>query len=375
MMLEINRAEGCWLYGPDGERWLDLISGVSVSNTGHSNKIVVEAVRSQVADYMHLMVYGELIQGPQVEYAALLSSLLPDPLDNVFFVNSGSEAVEGAIKLARRYTGRSGIISFRNGYHGSTTGALSIQGSEVYKSAFRPLMPDVMLLDFNSTDQLSLITESTAAVIIEPVQGEGGVRLPSAGYLEKVRERCTETGALLVFDEIQTGFGRIGSLFATIKYGVVPDILLLAKALGGGMPLGAFISSNQIMSALTNNPVLGHITTFGGHPVSCAAGMAALSYLIDKNLAASATVRGDRIRSSLYHPLIKEVRGEGLFFAVELTDSSLVPRFIRKSPGNGILVDYFLFCDSAFRIAPPLIITDSEIDYACESIHKTLDSL
>jgi acetylornithine/succinyldiaminopimelate/putrescine aminotransferase len=188
------------------------------------------------------------------------------------------------------------------------------------------------------------------------VQGEGGVRLPSAGYLEKVRERCTETGALLVFDEIQTGFGRIGSLFATIKYGVVPDILLLAKALGGGMPLGAFISSNQIMSALTNNPVLGHITTFGGHPVSCAAGMAALSYLIDKNLAASATVRGDRIRSSLYHPLIKEVRGEGLFFAVELTDSSLVPRFIRKSPGNGILVDYFLFCDSAFRIAPPLII-------------------
>lgn len=375
MMLEINRAEGCWLYGPDGERWLDLISGVSVSNAGHSNKIVVEAVRSQVADYMHLMVYGELIQGPQVEYAALLSSLLPDPLDNVFFVNSGSEAVEGAIKLARRYTGRSGIISFRNGYHGSTTGALSIQGSEVYKSAFRPLMPDVMLLDFNSIDQLSLITESTAAVIIEPVQGEGGVRLPSAGYLERVRERCTETGALLVFDEIQTGFGRIGSLFATIKYGVVPDILLLAKALGGGMPLGAFISSNQIMSALTNNPVLGHITTFGGHPVSCAAGMAALSYLIDKNLAASATVRGDRIRSSLYHPLIKEVRGEGLFFAVELTDSSLVPRFIRKSPGNGILVDYFLFCDSAFRIAPPLIITDCEIDYACESIHKTLDSL
>lgn len=375
MMLEIKRAEGCWLYGPDGERWLDLISGVSVSNAGHSNKQVVEAVKNQVSDYMHLMVYGELIQGPQVEYAALLSSLLPDPLDNVYFVNSGSEAVEGAIKLARRYTGRSGIVSFTNGYHGSTTGALSIQGSEIYKSAFRPLMPDVMLLDFNSIDQLSLITESTAAVIIEPVQGEGGVRLPSEGYLKRLRERCNDTGALLVFDEIQTGFGRIGSLFATIKYGVVPDILLLAKALGGGMPLGAFISSGHIMSTLTNNPVLGHITTFGGHPVSCAAGMSSLRYILDNRLADSATARGKRIMASLDHPLIKEVRGEGLFFAVELTDSSLVPRFIKKSPENGILVDYFLFCDSAFRIAPPLIITDKEIDYACESIHKTLDSL
>lgn len=375
MMLEIKRAEGCWLYGPDGERWLDLISGVSVSNAGHSNKQVVEAVKNQVSDYMHLMVYGELIQGPQVEYAALLSSLLPDPLDNVYFVNSGSEAVEGAIKLARRYTGRSGIVSFTNGYHGSTTGALSIQGSEIYKSAFRPLMPDVMLLDFNSIDQLSLITESTAAVIIEPVQGEGGVRLPSEGYLKRLRERCNDTGALLVFDEIQTGFGRIGSLFATIKYGVVPDILLLAKALGGGMPLGAFISSGHIMSTLTNNPVLGHITTFGGHPVSCAAGMSSLRYILDNRLADSATARGKRIMASLDHPLIKEVRGEGLFFAVELTDSSLVPRFIKKSPENGILVDYFLFCDTAFRIAPPLIITDKEIDYACESIHKTLDSL
>lgn len=375
MMLEVQRAEGCWLYGPSGKKWLDLISGVSVSNSGHSNPLIVEAVKNQVSDYMHLMVYGELIQGPQVEYAALLTSLLPDPLDVVFFVNSGSEAVEGAIKLARRYTGRSGIVSFRNGYHGSTTGALSIQGSEVYKSAFRPLMPDVMLLDFNSTDQLSLITESTAAVVIEPVQGEGGVRLPSEGYLEKLRERCNETGALLVFDEIQTGFGRIGSPFATIKYGVVPDILLLAKALGGGMPLGAFISSGHIMSSLTNNPVLGHITTFGGHPVSCAAGLASLNFLLDKKLADSATARGERIMASLNHPLIKEVRGEGLFFAVELTDSSLVPRFIRKSPENGILVDYFLFCDSAFRIAPPLIITDKEIDYACESIHKTLDSL
>ncbi|MCA1756561.1 MAG: aspartate aminotransferase family protein [Bacteroidales bacterium] len=375
MMLEVQRAEGCWLYGPAGERWLDLISGVSVSNAGHSNPHIVDAVRKQASDYMHLMVYGELIQGPQVEYAALLTSLLPDPLKVVYFVNSGSEAVEGAIKLARRYTGRSGIISFRNGYHGSTMGALSIQGSEVYKSAFRPLMPDVMLLDFNSTDQLSLITELTAAVVIEPVQGEGGVRLPSEGYLEKLRERCNKTGALLVFDEIQTGFGRIGSLFATTKYGVVPDIILLAKALGGGMPLGAFISSGAVMSTLTNNPALGHITTFGGHPVSCAAGMASLNYLLDKNLAESATARGERIKASLDHPMIREIRGEGLFFAVELTDSSLVPRFIRKSPGNGILVDYFLFCDSAFRIAPPLIITDKEIDYACESIHKTLDSL
>lgn len=375
MMLEIERAEGCWLYGPGGERWLDLISGVSVSNTGHSNPRVVEAVSKQAADYMHLMVYGEMVQEPQVEYAALLTSLLPDLLDVVYFVNSGSEAVEGAIKLARRFTGRSEIISFRNGYHGSTTGALSIQGSEVYKSAFRPLMPATRLLDFNSADQLSLISESTAAVVIEPVQGEGGVRLPSKDYLEKLRIRCNKMGALLVFDEIQTGFGRTGSLFATIGYGVVPDIILLAKALGGGMPLGAFISSRAIMTTLTSNPALGHITTFGGHPVCCAAGLASLKYILDNKLVDTASARGQRIKSSLNHSLIKEVRGEGLFFAVELTESTLVPRFIKQSPQNGILVDYFLFCESAFRIAPPLIITDEEIDYACDSIHKTLDLL
>ena len=375
MLLEIERAEGCWLYGPGGERWLDLISGVSVSNSGHSNPRVVEAVSNQAADYMHLMVYGEMVQGPQVEYAALLASLLPDPLDVVYFVNSGSEAVEGAIKLARRFTGRSEIISFRNGYHGSTTGALSIQGSEVYKSVFRPLMPATRLLDFNNPDQLSLISESTAAVVIEPVQGEGGVRLSNKEYLEKLRIRCNETGALLIFDEIQTGFGRTGSLFSTIGYGVVPDIILLAKALGGGMPLGAFISSRSIMTTLTSNPVLGHITTFGGHPVCCAAGMASLKYILDNKLVDTASARGQKIKSSLNHPLIKEVRGVGLFFAVELIDSALIPRFIKQSPKHGILVDYFLFCDSAFRIAPPLIITDEEIDYACDSIHKTLNSL
>ena len=375
MMLEIERAAGCWLYGPGGERWLDLISGVSVSNTGHSNPRIVEAVSKQAADYMHLMVYGEMVQEPQVEYAALLTSLLPDPLDVVYFVNSGSEAVEGAIKLARRFTGRSEIISFRNGYHGSTTGALSIQGSEVYKSAFRPLMPATRLLDFNNADQLSLISESTAAVVIEPVQGEGGVRLPNEDYLKKLRVRCSKMGALLIFDEIQTGFGRTGSLFATIGYGVVPDIILLAKALGGGMPLGAFISSRAIMTALTSNPALGHITTFGGHPVCCAAGMASLKYILDNKLVDTASARGQRIKSSLNHPLIKEVRGEGLFFAVELTESTLVPRFIKQSPQNGILVDYFLFCESAFRIAPPLIITNEEIDYACDAIHKTLDLL
>jgi acetylornithine/succinyldiaminopimelate/putrescine aminotransferase len=374
-MLEIERAEGVWLFDTDGGKYLDLISGVSVSNIGHRHKKVVEAIRNQTERYLHLMVYGEIVQSPQVEYAADLVKLLPDTLSSVYFVNSGSEAVEGAIKLAKRFTGRPGVVAFKNGYHGSTIGALSIQGDEKYKSAFRPLMPSVDFAIFNNPESLDIIDYNTAAVVIEPVQGEGGVILPENGFLKLVRERCDETGSLLIFDEIQTGFGRVGTLFAIDKYGVKPDILLLAKALGGGMPLGAFISSYEIMSSLSNNPILGHITTFGGHPVSCAAGHAALKVVLSEKLHQVANKSGERFKSKLKHPLIKTVRGEGLFIAVELVSEELIHLFIRKGIKNGLLLDYFLFNSLAFRIAPPLNITDKEIDFASEIILKTLDQL
>ena len=286
-MLEIERAEGVFMYGPSGEKYLDLISGVSVSNTGHRHPRVVQAVKEQVDAYMHLMVYGEIIQSPQVKYAEYLAGFLPASLGCVYFVNSGSEAVEGALKLAKRFTGRSKIISFENSYHGSTHGALSIQGSEEYRNAFRPLLPDTFRIRFNDADSLSIIDKKTACVIIEPVQGEGGVIFPENGFLELVRQKCTETNSLLIFDEIQTGFGRTGHMFAIDRFKVVPDILLLAKALGGGMPLGAFISSGEIMSSLMSKPPLGHITTFGGHPVCCAAGLASMKVLTEEKLIES----------------------------------------------------------------------------------------
>lgn len=375
MMLEIDRSEGSWLYASDGQRYLDLISGVSVSNIGHRHPAVIEAIRSQTDKYLHLMVYGEIVQSPQVRYASALAEVLPPNLSVIYFVNSGSEAVEGAIKLARRYSGRSEIISFRNGYHGSTMGALSIQGSEKFKSAFRPLIPETLTIRFNEPGSLSLISEKTAAVVVEPVQGEGGVVLPEGGFLNLLRERCDETGALLVFDEIQTGFGRLGDLFAINKYGVIPDILLLAKALGGGMPLGAFISSVDIMSTLAENPVLGHITTFGGHPVSCAAGHAALKIILEEQLHLKAADKGDQFRRCLNHKLIRNIRGEGLFLAVQLARPELVPDFIRMGIKNGLVLDYFLFCDDSFRIAPPLTISSEEISYACDIILSTLDQL
>ena len=285
LMLEIERAEGVFMYGSDGRKYLDLISGVSVSNTGHCHPDVVKAVSDQAGTYMHLMVYGEIIQSPQVKYAGKLISLLPEKLDNCYFVNSGSEAVEGALKLAKRYTGRSRIISFRNAYHGSTHGALSIQGSEYYRNAFRPLLPDTFQIPFNNFEALDAIDEHCACVIIEPVQGEGGVIWPVKGFPEKIRNRCTENGTLLIYDEIQTGFGRLGSMFAIDRFGVVPDIIVLAKALGGGMPLGAFVSSREIMLSIASLPSLGHITTFGGHPVSCAAGLASLNVILKEKLA------------------------------------------------------------------------------------------
>jgi len=375
LLLEIEKAEGIWLFGTDGKKYLDLISGVSVSNTGHRHPKVIDAAKGQIDSYMHLMVYGELIQSPQVRYAEKLASILPKDLDTCYFVNSGSEAVEGGLKLAKRYTGRSRIISFRNAYHGSTHGALSVQGNEFFKNSFRPLLPDTHLVDFNDNDILNQIDSATACVLIEPVQAEGGVIFPDEGYLQKIRKRCDETGALLIFDEIQTGFGRIGHLFAINRFGVAPDILLLAKALGGGMPLGAFISSSEIMSSLTLNPVLGHITTFGGHPVCCAAGLASLEVIIEEGLVENCRKRSDLFKHRLDHPSIKSIRGEGLLLAVQLTDPKYVKSIVAKAPEYGLILDYFLFCNDAFRIAPPLIIGEEEAEYACSRIIKMLDAI
>jgi len=373
MMLEIVRAEGVFMYGPSGEKYIDLISGVSVSNTGHHHPAVVRAVKDQADAYMHLMVYGEIIQSPQVSYAEYLSHFLPPSLQCTYFVNSGSEAVEGALKLAKRYTGRSKIISFKNSYHGSTHGALSIQGSEFYRNAFRPLLPDTFQAEFNNPESLDIIDDHTACVIIEPIQGEGGVITPENGFLDLVREKCSRTKALLIFDEIQTGFGRTGTMFAIDRYKVIPDILLLAKALGGGMPLGAFISSGEIMSALVSSPPLGHITTFGGHPVCCAAGLAAMKVLTDDNLTGSCDDKSLLFKKLLNHDLIREVRGEGLLLAVGLPDPAYVRYVIAAAPRFGLVLDYFLFCESAFRIAPPLVINEDEIRWACSRLLQLLD--
>jgi acetylornithine/N-succinyldiaminopimelate aminotransferase len=373
MMLEIVRADGIYMYGPDGEKYIDLISGVSVSNTGHNHPEVIGAIKRQVDSFTHLMVYGELILNPQVQFASHLAEILPGGLNACYFVNSGSEAVEGAMKLAKRFTGRKRIVSFRNSYHGSTHGALSIQGSETYRNAFRPLLPETYQIDFNDANSLEIIDEKTACVIVEPIQGEAGVVVPVNNFLDILRKRCDATGSLLIFDESQTGFGRTGYMFACDRYKVVPDIILLAKALGGGMPLGAFISTNEIMSSLSYKPVLGHITTFGGHPVSCAAGDAALGVIIREKLAEKSGIKSDIFKSLLKHQLIIEVRGEGLLLAIRLTDPIYVPYIVSNAHRFGLLIDFFLFCDNALRLAPPLIITEEEISFACTLLLKLLD--
>lgn len=375
IMLEIDRAEGVYMISRDGKKYIDLISGISVSNLGHSHPAVVQAIQDQVAKHMHLMVYGEYIQSPQVKYASLLTQQLPNTLDNVYFVNSGSEAIEGALKLAKRYTGRSEVVAFKNAYHGSTHGALSVMGNEEFKNSFRPLVPGVRFLEFNNLIDIEKITESTACVLIEPIQGEGGIILPIKGYLQKLRQKCDDVGALLIFDEIQTGFGRTGSLFAFQYFDVVPDVFTIAKAMGGGLPIGAFVSSQEIMSVFKSNPTLGHITTFGGHPVSCAAALASLSTLLDEKIIESIPEKEKLLRALLIHDKIKEIRGIGLFFAVDLGDSELVQRLIQKLLKGGIVVDWFLFDSKSIRIAPPLIISKEQINTACNKIIKALDSI
>lgn len=376
MLVDVERADGVYLYQSDGKRYFDLVSGVSVSNVGHGNAKVIAAVQNQAASYMHTMVYGETVMRPQVEYAELICRYLPSKLDSVYFVCSGAEAIEGAIKLARRATSRTEIISMRSAYHGSTTGALALQWQQDYKTAFRPLMPDCRQIRFNDFNDLAFITSRTACVMAEVVQGEAGIRLPKQGYLAALRARCTEVGAMLVLDEIQTGFGRCGAIFAHAAHGIEPDIICLAKALGGGMPLGAFISSREVISTLSHDPALGHISTFAGHPVCCAAGAAAMGYILENDLVTNAAAAGALFEKLLIgHPAVVEIRRAGLLMAVELGSAEKLYAVMAEFNRVGIMSDWFLFCDTAFRISPPLIITEDQVREVCAVITEALNSL
>ena len=375
MLFEVERAEGIYLYDKTGKEYIDLCSGVSVSNLGHRNQKVVQAVKNQLDKYMHTMVYGEYIQAPQIKFAKLLTANLPSQLSSVYYTNSGSEATEGALKLAKRFTGRSEIISMKNSYHGSTHGALSVLGDEYFKRAFRPLLPDIRFIEFNNQAHLQQITEKTACIILEPIQSEAGVVLPTNNYLSKLRERCTQTGTLLIFDEVQTGFGRTGHLFAFQKYNIIPDILTIAKSMGGGLPLGAFVSSKEIMETLKSNPMLGHITTFGGHPVSCAAAHASLDVLLSENIIPKVVEKGNIFKQNLNNSKIKSIKGEGLLLSVELADKQQVIKFIEKAVEIGLLTDIFLFAQNKFRVGPPLVITKDEIIKTCKLIDKVLNSV
>lgn len=372
LALEIEKAEGLYLYDSSGKKYMDLISGISVSNVGHRHPAVVKAIKDQLDKYMHLMVYGEYIQAPQVQLAKELATHLPDKLSSVYFVNSGSEAIEGAMKLAKRYTGRTEIISFKNAYHGSTQGSLSIMGSEEFKNAYRPLLPDTKLIRFNCEADLVEISERTACVIIETIQGEAGAVVPADDYLQKLKYKCEQEGVLLVVDEIQCGFGRTGKLFAFEHYGITPDILCLAKGMGGGMPIGAFISSNEIMYSLSHDPILGHITTFGGHPVSCAAGLATLSTLISERLIEKVEAKEKLFKELLVHPKIKSVNGKGLLLSVSFESYEENKRIIDHCIEKGLITDWFLFNAHSMRIAPPLTITFDEIRWACGVILSSI---
>jgi acetylornithine/N-succinyldiaminopimelate aminotransferase len=373
LALEIDRAQGLYMYGD--KKYLDLISGISVSNVGHCHPRIVAAVTKQASMYMHLMVYGEFIQSPQVELAHLLASNLPANLNNVYLVNSGSEAVEGALKLAKRYTGRTEIIAFRNAYHGSTQGSLSVIGDEAMKNAFRPLIPDIRHIEFNNFNHLNQISSQTACVIAETIQGEAGAVVPDEGFLKQLRQVCTDNGALLLLDEIQAGFGRTGSLWAFEQYDIVPDILTLAKGMGGGMPIGAFISSASIMHSLTHNPVLGHITTFGGNAVCAAAAVENLKIILEGELWKNALQMEAVFRKHLQHPKIKSIRGRGLMLAVEFDDFASNKKVIDSLIEEGILTDWFLFAPHCLRIAPPLIITEQVAREACDKIIKVIDKI
>lgn len=375
MAFEIVRAEGCSLYDAQGKEYIDLIGGISVANTGHRHPKIVEAIHKQLDAYMHVMVYGEFVQSPQVRYAHLLAQHLPSHLNTVYFTNSGAEAVEGAMKLAKRVTGRTEIVAFKNSYHGSTQGALSIIGSEYWRNAFRPLLPGIQHLTYNSFEDLSFITEQTACVIAETVQAEAGVKPPQKEWLQALRRRCDETGALLILDEIQAGFGRTGKLWGFEHFDLMPDVITLGKALGGGLPLGAFISSNEHMMQLADNPVLGHLTTFGGHPVCCAAGLAAFEVLLEEKLVAGVGAREALLKQKLQHPSIKALHVFGLWAAVEFDSFETCKKVIDRCLQKGALSDWFLFASNCLRISPPLTITEQQLEKACGIILESVEGL
>jgi len=383
LALEIVKAEAALLYDAAGKEYIDLIGGISVANTGHRHPKVIEAIKKQLDAYLHIMVYGEFIESPQVQYATLLTDHLPSSLNSVYFTNSGAEAVEGAMKLAKRVTGRTQIIAFNKSYHGSTQGALSIIGDEYWRNSFRPLLPGILHFDYGSYEMIDSINDQTACVIAETVQAEAGIIAPSREWIQALRKKCTETGTLLIFDEIQTGFGRTGRLWAFEHFGIIPDILLLGKALGGGLPLGAFIAGKELMWALTDSPVLGHITTFGGHPVSCVAGMAALQALVEEKIIDTVKPKEELFKSLLKHPKIKAVRSFGLWLALGFdsfeTNKKVIDACINASgPGKGpnaLVTDWFLFAAQCLRISPPLIISEEQIKKACAIILQVCDDM
>lgn len=375
LLLEFVKAKGIYMYDKSGKKYMDLIAGIGVSNVGHCHPGVVSAIQKQAETYMHLMVYGEFVQTPQVNFATALASILPENLNCTYFVNSGSEAIEGAMKLAKRYTGKTEIIACKNSYHGSTHGALSIMGNEEFKQAYRPLLPNITFIAYNSLPDLEKISNQTAAVFIETIQGEAGIRVADPQYMLALRQKCSETGTLLILDEIQCGFGRTGKMFGFEHFDMVPDVLLLAKGMGGGMPIGAFISSHEIMQVFTENPILGHITTFGGHPVTCAAGLATLNALLEEKMVEEVDQKGQLFKQLLQHKAIKEVRGKGLMLAAEFESYEILKQIIDGCIEDGVVTDWFLHCSNSMRIAPPLIITPVEIETACTIILKNIDKV
>jgi acetylornithine/succinyldiaminopimelate/putrescine aminotransferase len=371
-LIPVERAEGLYLYTPEGKRYTDLISGVGVNNIGHSHPTVVQAIKQQAEKHLHVMVYGEYIQSAPNLLAHELTQLLPDSLHCLYLVNSGTEANEGALKLAKRVTGRTEIVSFRKSYHGSTHGSLSVSGNEVKKQAFRPLLPDVRFIHFNEPADLQQITERTACVIMETIQGDAGVRIPSQAYMKQLRQRCDDTGALLILDEIQCGMGRTGTLFAFEQFGIVPDILTIGKAFGGGLPIGAFISSKENMALLTHDPMLGHITTFGGNPLCCASALATLKVFKDENLLADVERKGRYFESLLVHPSIREIRRIGLMFAIDFDSSERVSTIVNYALERGVITFWFLSHPHSFRIAPPLTITDEQIRASADILMEAI---
>ncbi len=373
-LLSIEKAEGVYLFSTDGKKYIDMISGIGVSNVGHRHPKVIRAIKDQVDKHLHVMVYGEYIQSTPNLLAKKLTSLLPPSLNCCYFVNSGTEANEAALKLAKRVTGRTEIISCRKSYHGSTHGSLSVSGNEIKKRAFRPLLPGVKFIDFNGQKDLNEITNRTSCVIIETIQGDAGVRIPNKEYLQALRKRCTEMGTLLIFDEIQCGMGRTGKLFAFEHFDVVPDILTVAKAFGGGLPIGAFVSSYEKMQALTSDPMLGHITTFGGNPVCCASALAVLNVMEEEELLSTVEQKGKMIEQLLAHPKIKEVRRFGLLFAFDFDSEERVNKIVQYAKEHGVICYWFLSNPNSFRISPPLTITEEEIRLACSVILKAIEN-